>query len=176
LQFRKPVGNPVPIPGIDLLLRLTKALQMLQNPQVVEWMDLGRDELRERAHPRAGQRVARHQPGLRVRLVEILDDGERLTEARAVVELERRQQRLRIDLGIGAAAVLAFREVDEHGLVLQALQVQRDANAERRRAAEVRVELQSAGTIFPFSSPTPSMPACSSSPGFTGPTPAGVPL
>jgi len=32
-----------------------------------------------------------------------------------------------------------------------------------------------AGSTLTLSSPTPSMPACISSPGLTGPTPAGVP-
>src|SRR5882672_5488587 len=109
-------------------------------------------------------------------LLEPLHDGERLGKARTVVELERRHERLGIHLRVLRLPVLAFRQVYEHRLVGEPLQVERDANAERRRAAKVRIKLHSAGAIFTFSSLTPSMPAISSSPGFTGPTPAGVPV
>src|SRR5205807_6801723 len=90
--------------------------------------------------------------------------------------LERGHQPLRIHARVVGLAVFAFREVDEHRLIGNALEVERDAHPECRRAAEVRVELHSGATIFTRSSATPSMPACSSSPGFTGPTPAGVPV
>src|SRR5687767_10746537 len=108
-------------------------------------------------------------------LLEVLDDGERLVEPGAIVELERRQQSLRVDFRVLRLVMLAFGQMDEERLVLEPLQVQRDAHAERRGAAEVRVQLHKAGRILTLSSPTPSMPACISSPGFTGPTPAGVP-
>src|SRR5207302_2020948 len=127
-------------------------------------------------HPGARQRVLRHEARLGIFLVEILDDRERLREARAVVELKSGKQRLRVDFPVWRGPVLARGKVHELRLVLQPLQVQRDAHAERRRAAKVCVELQSAGAILTFSSPTESIPACSSSPGLTGPTPAGVPV
>src|SRR5438132_4631565 len=109
-------------------------------------------------------------------LLEPFHDGERLGEARAVVELERRQQRLRIDLRIVRLPMLALGEMHEHRLVAQSFQVERDAHPKCGRAAEVGVKLHNAGAIFTLSSVTPSMPARSSSPGFTGPTPAGVPV
>src|SRR5687767_936170 len=138
-------------------------------------MDLARDEIRERAHARLGQALHGHQRRVRISLVEILDDGEGLVEARAVIEDQGWHQALRIDRGVGRLAMLALGEADEHRLVGQALEVEGDADAKRGRAAEMRVQLHSAGSIFTLSSPTPSTPACISSPGFTGPTPAGVP-
>src|SRR5687768_4780334 len=138
-------------------------------------MDLARDQIRQGSDAGAGARVLRQQRRLRMLLVQILDDRERLVEARTVVELERRHQCLRVDLHICGLAVLAFGKVHEHRLVGEAFEIERDAYAERRGAAEIGVQLHKAGSIFTLSSPTPSMPACSSSPGFTGPTPAGVP-
>src|SRR5689334_16289884 len=176
-QLGKSVRDPVPVPVVDLLLRLPeRALQMLQHAQVVQRMDLARDQIGDGTHPRARERFLRNERWRRVLFVQPLDDGERLDEARAVVEFERRQERLRVYLGVPAFAVLPLRQVHEHRLVGDAFKVERDANAKGRGAAKVGVKLHNAGAIFTLSSLTPSMPASSSSPGFTGPTPAGVPV
>ena len=139
-------------------------------------MDLARDEIGERAHPCPCQRILWQQRWGGMSFLEPFDDGERLREALAVIELERWQQRLRIDRRVLRLPVLSLGKMHEHRLILQALQVERDADPERSRAAEVRVKLHNAGAIFTLSSVTPSMPASNSSPGFTGPTPAGVPV
>src|SRR5689334_3868875 len=139
-------------------------------------MDLACDEQGERAHPRTLERGQRQKRRLRPQRFEVLDDGERLVEPRTVVELERWHQGLRVDRGVFRLTVLAFRQVHEHRLVGEPFEVEGNAYAERRRAAKVRVELQSAAAMRTFNSPTLSMPASSSSPGFTGPTPAGVPV
>src|SRR5687768_5017701 len=110
-----------------------------------------------------------------MQLLEILDDRHRLGEPAAVVELERGHERLGVHRAVGRLAMLPLRQVDEARLVGEPLQVERDAHAKGGGAAEVRVQLHSAATTFTLSSPTLSMPACSSSPGLTGPTPAGVP-
>src|SRR2546423_12655224 len=108
-------------------------------------------------------------------LVQVLDDGERLRKPFALID-ERGKKCLRIGARVLRLAVLALREMDEYRVVRQAFQVKRDAHTKGRRAPKVRVKLHSAGAIFTLSSPTPSIPARSSSPGFTGPTPAGVPV
>src|ERR1051325_7784954 len=95
---------------------------------------------------------------------------------RTAAELEGWQQRLGIHLGVFRLAVLSLCEMHEYRLIGDAFEVERNAHAKRRRAAKVRVKLHNAGAIFTLSSLTPSMPAISSSPGFTGPTPAGVPV
>src|SRR5687767_465474 len=90
LQFPETVGDPMPIPGVHLVLVLSeRTLQMLQHPQVVERMDLARDELRERAHARLSHRFRRKERRARMLFLEILHDGERLVEPRSVIELER---------------------------------------------------------------------------------------
>src|SRR5919198_6482489 len=176
LQLGEPVGDPVPVPVVDLLLRLAeRALQMLQHAQIVERMDLAGDEVGERAHARACDRLARQERWYRMPFLQPLDDGERLHKAPAIVELEGGQQRLRIHFDVLALTMLALRKVHEHRLVTEALQIERNANAKGCGAAEVRVELHNAGAILTLSSVTPSMPARSSSPGLTGPTPAGGP-
>src|SRR5262245_54868520 len=148
---------------------------MLQHAQVVQRMDLARDQIRERAHACLSQGLVWQERRPRVPLLEIFHDGERLAEARAVVELEGREQGLRVHPAVLLRAMLALCQMNEHRLVGEPLEVKGDADAESRRAAEIGIQLHKAGSIFTLSSPTPSMPACSSSPGFTGPTPAGVP-
>src|SRR6266850_5095502 len=99
-------------------------------------MDLAGDEIGERAHSRARERVLGQQRRRRMLFVQPFDDRERLGEPRTVVQLERRQQRLRIDRGVLRLPVLALREMHELWLVGEALEVERDANAKGGRAAE----------------------------------------
>src|SRR5512145_1232487 len=137
-------------------------------------MDLAGDEEREAAHARAARRVARKQRRLGMRLVQVFDDRERLGQFEPVGK-QSRQKALRVFAGVFRLSVLAFGEMNEHGLVGEAFQIERNADTKRGGAAKVRVQLHNGGRIFTLSSPTPSIPACNSSPGLTGPTPAGVP-
>src|SRR6185503_9569224 len=84
----------------------------------------------------------------RVRLVQVLDDGKRLHEARAV-RLQCRHQRLWIDRGIFRPAVLAAAEVHERRLVGKPLQIERDAHAKRRGTAERGVKLHRTSFLRP---------------------------
>ena len=92
---------------------------------------------------RAIDRVARQQRRLRMGLVEIFDDGERLGEHFAGVELQRRHPHLRIDRAIlGLEIVPAFLlQMDRDRLVGQPLEVERDAHAIGGGRAEIGVEL-----------------------------------
>src|SRR5207245_5191974 len=114
--------------------------------------------------------------GGRVLFVEPFHEGERLRKPHAVVELESKQERQQINLREVRLPMLDLREMHEDRLVPQSLQIERDAYPKCGRAAEVGVKLHNAGAIFTLNSVTPSMPARSSSPGLTGPTPAGVPV
>src|SRR5258706_3170458 len=172
-ELGEPIRDPVPVPGLDLLFVLPERLQVLERSQIVEGMDLARDEQRKRSHSGAPGWILGKKRGGGPRLLPILDDGQGLVEQRATV-VERRQQRLMVELRVARVAMLAFRQMDQLGLVAEPLQIERDPDAERGRAAKVRVQLHKAGSTFTFSSPTLSMPACISSPGLTGPTPAGV--
>ena len=91
------------------------------------------------AWPRARDRISGQQRRLGIRLVEILDDGERLDQRLAVVERERRHAPLRID-GAKVRAVLlttAPGEMDRRHLVGEALEVERDPGAVRGRKRRV---------------------------------------
>ena len=72
-------------------------------------------------------------------LVQPLDDRQRLRETGSVVELERGQQGLRVHLGVLCFPLLALRQMHEDRLVADSFQTKRDAHAECRRAAKVRV-------------------------------------
>src|SRR5262249_43593680 len=98
------------------------------------------DDLGERAHPGAVGGMAGEQRRLGMRLVEILDDGERLEKDLPVI-LERRHQPLRIDREIGGRALGVAAQVDRALLGLEALQIESDAHAKRGRGAEVTIEL-----------------------------------
>src|SRR5262245_20152688 len=79
LELGQSVGDPVAIPGVDLLLVLPqRAPEVLQRAQVVERMDLAGDEERQAAYARAADGVFGKQARPRMRLVEILDDRKRL--------------------------------------------------------------------------------------------------
>src|SRR4051794_29461456 len=98
-------------------------------------------------------------------LVQKFDDGKRLVELSAVVRHKSRNEPLRIDACILGLAMGTLWQMHVRGLIWQSFQVERDPHPKCSRAAKVGIKLQSAGAIFTLSSPTPSMPACNSSPG-----------
>jgi len=66
-------------------------------PRFLQRVRVGREHEREPADPGAGGGVAGQQRRMRVRLVQPLDDGERLDNGGAVVGHERGDQALRVD-------------------------------------------------------------------------------
>src|SRR6266542_5028783 len=106
-------------------------------------MDVTGDELRGRAHLRALDEITRQQRRLRVGLVEIFYDGERLGEHFTRVERERRHAHQRIDrakLGLAVDPALLL-EVNRDHVVAEALEVERDAHPVGGGRAEIRIEL-----------------------------------
>src|SRR6185369_11606026 len=109
LDLRQPVRDPMAIPGIHLVFGLAHHLaQMGERARVVERVNLARDNQREHPHARAAERVLGKERRLRMRLVEVLDDRERLRQYLPVIEHQRRHQRLRIDRGVRGLALLAL--------------------------------------------------------------------
>src|SRR5271166_5585805 len=137
------VDDPVAIPGIDLLLRLTElVLEIAQRPHIVERMDVAGDHLRNRAHLRTFHALARQQRRVGMHLIEIFDDGKRLNEHIAAIELERGHPHLRVDgaklrLPVESAFLL---QVDGDHVGDEALEVERDANPIGRGRAKIGVE------------------------------------
>ena len=100
--------------------------------------------LRECANSRALHRIAWQERGLRMNLIEKFDDGKRLDEHFAGIELERRDAHLRVDAAVfGAPLLAAFpEEVNGHDLIAQSLEVERDANPVRGGRAKIGIQLQ----------------------------------
>src|SRR5262249_51260056 len=89
------------------------------------------------------ERIARQQRRLRMHLVEIFDDGERLNEHVTGIELQRRHAHLRVDravfrLPVEAALLL---QVNGDHLAAQALEVERDAHPVGRGRAKIGIKL-----------------------------------
>src|SRR4051812_12948239 len=80
---------------------------------------------------------------MRTDLVEIFDDGERLSEQFARVELERGYPHLRIDRPVLGLEILPalFLQMDRDGLVAQLLEIECDAHAISGGGTKVGVEL-----------------------------------
>ena len=118
-------------------------LQVSADAQIVDRVNIAGDRHRRVRAPARGQA---HRPaasgGCGNDLIEIFDDGERLGDRMPVMH-QRRHQPLRIE-----ALVIRARVARRHScsrctktsLGFDALQVQRDADAERRRGAEIGVE------------------------------------
>jgi hypothetical protein len=81
---------------------------------------------------------------------QVFDDGHRLREQVAVIGLQHRHQRVALALGVGRRVLLALHKVHRQVFVGQALDLERDAHAERRRGAEVVVELHGAQHKAPW--------------------------
>src|ERR1700722_14722207 len=111
-------------------------------------MHLAADDLRYGPHVSAIVDVARNQRRLRIRLVEIFDGGHRLDVAAATVDHER-QEPLWIKSAIVGGVMFHFRQADVMRLEIEPLVRQRDAQPERRRGAEERIELPLHGISLP---------------------------
>src|SRR5688572_16823754 len=177
LERAETLGDPVPDPFRDGPVALPqRPAQVIQHAQVLQRMDVAGDAERHAAHHGATDEVLRQDRRIGVRLFEIFDDRERLAEG-AVLVHERGHEALRVHLAIGIAVLLAAvtDQVHRHGAVGNALVRERDAYAPGRGTAEVREQLHRATTVCSRSA-TPSTPPRTRSPGFSAPTPAGVPV
>src|SRR5713226_3725692 len=122
-----------------LLARLQRAGEIVL-PFPDDGMDLARDCECEGAHTRAAGRIARQNRRIRMRLVEVFADRQRLSNQPAVV-VERRDDFLRIDRPVRGLMLLAFAKIDRRIIVAQSLERHRDPHAITRRRAEEVVKL-----------------------------------
>src|SRR5690606_317143 len=150
LEPRETFDDPVPIPRIHVRLVLPEAIsQIVQHTQIVQRMDIARDSERDRAHARTLERGIRQQRRLRIELVQVFDDRERLREHETVIRFDRRNQALRVHGEILGRPMLALCERLRNGLVRELLEVQRNAYAVSGRAAKQSVELEHESVVGP---------------------------
>src|SRR5262249_26657742 len=84
-QRFKAADYPMMVPGVDRALLLTHGVfQITQRTRIVQRVNIAGDQLRERAHAGARECVLWQKWGLRMRFVEVFDDGKRLDQHVAV--------------------------------------------------------------------------------------------
>lgn len=112
-----PVADPLP----DLLFVVAPLTQQVEHAGVVQRVDVAADQRRDSALAGAAQRIAGEQGGLRVALLEVLDDRRRLDQQLALVDLQGRYAALRVERQVGGLAVFAAvaDQVDRQRLVVQ---------------------------------------------------------
>src|SRR6201987_2275483 len=142
-------------------------------------MDIAGDGERECPHRGPLGRRLRQQRWLRMCLLQVLENGEGLRE-RVLTVHQHRDETKGVECPELARVLRAPRRAQIHdfGLPGDALEAERDAHAVGRRAAEVAVQLHDplGGAMVLRSTSSPSMPPSRRSPGFTAPTPEGVPV
>ena len=137
----EPQVDPVSIPAVlRFFARADRAGQVPEDTEIVERVDIARNGHCDGAHARPRLRSFRQQRRLRIALVQVFDDRQRLREAAPVI-VERGHELLRIHVAIRRGGLLALAQVDGNVFVTLALEVERDAHAVRRRGAEIAVQL-----------------------------------
>src|SRR3712207_4321405 len=99
IRLRSPAG--------DCVLGHTQAAQGVQHLQVLHGVCVSREHESKGSHAGALQRVIWKQWWCRIGLIQPLDDGERLRQYRAIIQLERRHQALWVQRQIVRRALLA---------------------------------------------------------------------
>ena len=134
--------DPVTRPGESALLGLPELLaQILHHPQVLDGMDIGGADQRQGPHAGAVDRILGQQRRLGMRLLEIFQDGQRLGQHLARIEHQGRHQLLRIERDIVGRRLLALAQMARSVLDLDALEIERDTHAKRRRRTKIADEL-----------------------------------
>eukprot|EP01137_Pigoraptor_chileana_P012682 Opistho-2@65302 len=145
LHDLQPALHPVPVPAVLVVLADAHLLgQVAQHAKVVDRVDLAGDVLRQAAHLRPADRAVGQQRRLGIQLVQVLDDGQRLGQARLAVLQHRHQARAR-GAGIGLLLLFIAHQMHAAVVVVQAFQGQRDAHAPGGGGAEIAEEFH-AGT------------------------------
>ena len=178
LERGQPLGDPVRIPAVGLLLRVAElVLQIFDDPEIIERVDVARDHHRHRHDMGAlgGGRGDERRNG--IPNVEIVDDREALRQP-VTVDFQHRHEPLRVERAIRVGFLLTLEQVHLAPRIVNALQVQRDPHSvgggrtiiimeddpahprvltlARRTALSLPAEPASAGRTPYRSSPSPS--------------------
>src|SRR6185503_17924495 len=141
-----PVAEPAVARGLVLVHLL---FEVAADPRRDQRVPVGGGDEREPAHPGPAARIFRQERRRGPRLLEVLEDRERLEKRRAaLVEHERRHHRLRVHRQLLVGVLLALEEVDRDLLGTQALEIQRHAHAIGRERAPETVKLHGFTLIF----------------------------
>src|SRR5215471_8807676 len=141
---------PMMVPGVDRALLLAHGVfQITQRAGIVQRVNIAGNQLGEPAHTGARDRVLWQKWGLRMRFVEIFDDGERLDQNVAALGDQDRYAHLRIDRAELRQFVVAaiLDQMNRRRVVADALQIQRNAHAVGRRGAEKGIKFHRSLTL-----------------------------
>src|SRR5260370_4159499 len=116
-----PVAQPLQAPG---LVETELALEEIAHPRHDERMRVASDDHGKRANPCPAPRVGREQARLRMRFVEIFDDGQRLMKRRPAAVAESGTEHLRLGLALASPALASFKDIDLAPIGLDALEVE----------------------------------------------------
>ena len=134
--------DPVARPGEGALLGLAELFaQIAHDPQILDRMDIGTHDQRKRPHLGPADWIAGQQRRLRMRLLEILHDRQRLGKHGPIVQHECRHQFLRVQRNIVGSRLLTLAQMPRRMLDLDSLEVKRNAYAERRGRPEIADKL-----------------------------------
>lgn len=138
----KALGNPMSAPVERAgLVQPKSRFDVIEHPQVLQRMNIAGDDLCEGADMGAGDRVGGEQGGLRMDLLQPLDDCEGLGQ-NLRASFQCRNQTLRVYRGKGVGPLLTRAEVDRQGFGLHGFQVERDPAAIGGRGTEIAIEFQ----------------------------------
>src|SRR5271165_6683903 len=134
-------AKPMLYPGEPLVIAdLEHIRQIVANTRHDQRMRVGHVDQCEPAHPGPCLRICGQQRRLRVLLLEIFENSQRLEELDVTVD-QGWDHHLRIDRAVRIGELIALFEVQKAVLPRDALQVERDAHAETRLRAVICVEL-----------------------------------
>ena len=134
--------DPVSRPGKSAFLGLAELFtQIAHHAQVLDRMDIGGRNQGQCPHARAAHWILGQQRRLRMGLLQILEDGERLGQHFAGIEHQGWHQHLRIEDRIVRRPLLALAQVPRGVLDHDTLEIERDTHAIRRRRTKIADEL-----------------------------------
>src|SRR6185369_1436786 len=149
--------------------------EIREHSQIVERVDLAGDGERHRPHLGCQDRIGRDETRKGPHSLEILDDRKRLRENGSVIELERRNEPLRIERAESVGPLLSapFEEMNGSMLDSEALEIERDADPICSGAPEIPVKLHRCSSPLRPSAPSSaSTPRSSASAAFTSMLPS----
>jgi hypothetical protein len=137
-RLARPMVNPF---EARWLVEFELAFEIVAHAWHDQGMGIAGDDHGERAHARPIRRLTRQQRRIGPDLIEVFQDRDRLEQRAPAVIDERRDQHLRIDGAEVRLVLLPLHQIDVDDLGGKTLEVQRDADAERRQRTPEGIKL-----------------------------------